>query len=68
MTAIVFGVATSLLLAATALGIVVVYIEPLRHRGYRVSGWWYASVLGMFAAALALSTATVLEGWDRGLA
>jgi hypothetical protein len=68
MTAIVFGVATSLLLAGTALGIVVVYIEPLRRHGYRVSGWWYASVLGMFAAALAVSTATVLEGWDQGLA
>ena len=68
MTGIVFGVATSLLLAATALGIVVVHIEPLRQRGYRISGWWYASVLGMFAAALALSAATVLEGWDQGLA
>lgn len=68
MTAIVFGVATSLLLAGTALGIVVVYIEPLRQRGYRVGAWWYASVLGMFAAALAVSAATVLVGWDRGLA
>jgi hypothetical protein len=68
VTAIVFGVATSLLLAGTALGIVVVYIEPLRQRGHRVSGWWYASVLGMFAAALVLSAATVLEGWEQGLA
>ncbi len=68
MTAIVFGVATSLLLAATALGIVVVYIEPLRQRGHRVSPWWYAWTLGMFAAALALSMVTVLEGWDQGLA
>lgn len=68
MTTIVFGVATSLLLAATALGIVVVHIEPLRQRGHRVSGWWYASTLGMFAAALAVSTITVLAGWDQGLA
>jgi len=68
MTAIVFGVATSLLLAATALGIVVVHIEPLRQHGYHVSRWWYASVLAMFATALVVSTATVLEGWDQGLA
>lgn len=68
MTAIVFGVATSLLLAATALGIIVVYIEPLRQRGYRVSGWWYASALGMYAAALAVSTVTVIQGWEQGLA
>lgn len=67
MFGLVFGVATSLLLTSTALGIIVIHIEPNRQRGHRVNGWWYISVLGMFLVALALSTATVVAGAQQGI-